>query len=66
MIKILTMDKNDKNKEEPLINFFNQLLENEDEKKIIEMIFEGYNTEDIIEEFIGYNKDQNKDNYDKV
>ncbi|MFW6026293.1 MAG: hypothetical protein ACOCRX_08115 [Candidatus Woesearchaeota archaeon] len=60
------MDKNDQNNEEPLIYFFNQLLENEDEKKIIKMIFNGYNTEDIIEEFIGYTKDQNKDNYDKI
>ena len=56
MVEIIT--------EDPLLKFFNNLLENEDEKNILKMIFKGYSEEEILEKLINYSSDEESD--DKI
>jgi len=44
--------------DDPLLHFFHQLLDTEEEKEIISMIFKGYREEQIIENLINYSKDK--------
>ena len=40
--------------DDPLLKLFNSLIDNEDEKKILAMIFKGYEEKDILETLINY------------
>ena len=47
--------------ESPLITFLSKLLEDDDNKLIIKMIYEGKSDEEIIEKLISYKKVKSDD-----
>jgi hypothetical protein len=47
--------------ERPLISFLSKLLEDDDYKVIIKMIYDGKSDEEIIEKLIGYKKAKSDD-----
>jgi hypothetical protein len=49
------------NIDDPLLKFFHELLESEEEKEIISMIFKNYKEDQIIEKLIGYSNEENKE-----
>jgi hypothetical protein len=48
------------NIKDPLLDFFHELFDSDEEKEIISMIFKGYSEEKIIETLIEYSADNNK------
>ena len=53
-----------KKRNDPLLDFFDNILDSEDEKKILYMIYKNYDVEKILEELINY--PQEEDNDDKI
>ena len=47
--------------ESPLISFISKLLEDDNYKLIIRMIYEGKSDEEIIEKLIGYTREETDD-----
>jgi len=47
--------------DDPLLDFFHDLLESDEEKEIISMIFKDYRDEQIIENLIVYSEKKDKE-----
>ena len=55
---------NENKVDDPLLLFFQNLLDDEEEKKVLSMIFKGYDENDILEKLINFSTNRESD--DKV
>ena len=52
---------NDKTSDDPLLKLFNILLDEDEEKRILSMIFNGHDHKDILETLINYSSEGTTD-----